>query len=378
VTNSLPDEIQVKLSDLRGAAEQMRFSCLRIDESAQTVKGIIAGLYDAGYDGGAGTFALLYAQTYGDMDDRLRDLSEFAGKLSGAADDVERAITPRFATLDALYKASGRNLTDLNAISSAIAPPTPPMPVQPEILDNANVYLNAANRPLFNQLLLDKTALTNAQTEVNTLTAQRATVQADLTALKNRLLSYDPNTNMSNVPRVVALEEQIKLLDGQITAAQTRVETMGGYADALTTRLNRVMPGMNADISLIQGMETAQTAPWVKANTQDCVNYIVGKLPVPDGMAGNAYLWNDRAAALPQYGITTGNVPLAGSVLVMEQAHPYADPVFGHLMYVERADATGIWITDNLHAEPVNLADLTPDINSPNLSYLYFPWHTHA
>jgi uncharacterized phage infection (PIP) family protein YhgE len=132
---------------------------------------------------------------------------------------------------------------------------------------------------LFNQLLLDKTALTNAQTEVNTLTAQRATVQADLTALKNRLLSYDPNTNMSNVPRVVALEEQIKLLDGQITAAQTRVETMGGYADALTTRLNRVMPGMNADISLIQGMETAQTAPWVKANTQDCVNYIVGKLP---------------------------------------------------------------------------------------------------
>jgi hypothetical protein len=375
---TLPDEIQVKLSDLRGAAEQMRLSCLRIDESVQSVKGIVAALYDAGYDGGAGAFALLYAQTYAGVDEWVQTLGDFAGKLSGAADDVERAITPRFATLDALYKASGRNLTDMSAISSAIAPAMPPLPVQPGILDNPNLYLNAANRPLFDQLLLDKTALTDAQTQVNTLTAQRATIQTDLTALKNRLLSYDPNANVEAVPRVTALEDQIKGLDTQIAAAQGRVELLGGNVDALTARLNRVMPGMNADIPLIQGMENGETASWVKANTQDCVNYIVSKMPIPDGMAANAYLWNDRAAALPQYGITSGHEPLVGSVLVMETTHSYADPVFGHLMYVERVDAEGVWITDNLHAEPVNLSALTAETSGPNLRYLYFPWQTHA
>jgi surface antigen len=116
----------------------------------------------------------------------------------------------------------------------------------------------------------------------------------------------------------------------------------------------------------------------VKANTQDCVNYIVGKIPIPDGMAGNAYLWNERAAALPQYGVTSGDVPLVGSVLVMEQAHPYADPVFGHLMYVERVDMDGVWVTDNVHAEPVKLADLTDEVSGENIRYLYLPWHTRA
>jgi hypothetical protein len=373
-----PDEIQVKLSDLRGASEQMRLSSLRIDESVQSVKGIVAALYDAGYDGGAGGFALLYAQSYAGVDDWTRTLSDFAGKLSGAADDVERAITPHFATLDALYKASGRNLTDLNALTSAVAPPAPPLPMQPGILDNPNLYLNSANRPLFNQLLLDKTALTDAQTQVNTLTAQRTAVQADLTALKNRLLSYDSHANVSAVPRVIALENQIKGLDTQITAAQGRVDSLGGGVDVLTARLNRVMPGMNADIHLIQQMESGQTAAWVKTNTQDCVNYIVTKMHIPDGMAANAYLWNDRAAALPQYGITSGNVPLVGSVLVMEKTHSYADHVFGHLMYVERADATGVWITDNMHSTPVNLATLTKETSGANMTYLYFPWQTHA
>jgi hypothetical protein len=375
---TIPDEIQVKLSDLRGAAEQMRLSCLRIDESAQSVKRIVQALYESGYDGGAGAFALLYAQSYSAIDDWVRDLSGFAGKLSGAADDVEEAITPRFTSLEALYKASGRQPADLTAITTAIAPMMPALPVQPGILDNANVYLNAANRPLFNQLLLDKTALDNGQLGVNDLRAQRDVVQADLTALKDRLLSYDPNANLSAVPRVQTLENQITLLDDQINSAQERVDSLAGHVDGLTARLNRVMPGMGADITLIQQLETGETATWVKTNTQDCVNYIVGKIPIPDGMAGNAFLWNERAAALPQYGITSGNVPLVGSVLVMEQAHPYADPVFGHLMYVERVDMDGVWITDNLHAEPVKLADLTGEISGANMSYLYLPWHTHG
>lgn len=375
---TIPDEIQVKLSDLRGAAEQMRTSCLRIDESTQSVKGIVQALYDAGYDGGVGAFALLYAQSYSAIDDWVRDLSGFAGKLSGAADDVEEAITPRFASLDALYKASGRNITDLDAITSAIAPPMPALPVQPGILDNANIYLNAANRPLFNQLLLDKTALDNAQLGVNDLRAQRDVVQADLTALKDRLLSYDPNANLSAVPRVQILENQIRLLDEQIVSAQERVDTMSGYVENLTSRLNRVMPGMGADLSLIQQLETGETAAWVKANTQDCVNYIVGKLPIPGNLAGNAFLWNERAAALPQYGITSGDVPLVGSVLVMEQAHPYADDVFGHLLYVERVDADGVWVTDYEYTTPIKLSDLTSEVTGENMSYLYFPWHTRA
>jgi hypothetical protein len=47
-------------------------------------------------------------------------------------------------------------------------------------------------------------------------------------------------------------------------------------------------------------------------------------------------------------------------------------------MYVERVENGEVWITDNLHPNPVKLSALTDQTSGPNMEYLYFPWQTHA
>jgi hypothetical protein len=62
----------------------------------------------------------------------------------------------------------------------------------------------------------------------------------------------------------------------------------------------------------------------------------------------------------------------------MERDHPYADDIFGHLMYVEKVEGNLIWVTDNNHATPVLLSELTDELTGDNINYLYFPWRTKA
>ena len=87
--------------------------------------------------------------------------------------------------------------------------------------------------------------------------------------------------------------------------------------------------------------------------------------------------WTEK---MTQYGVSSGNVPLVGSVLVMEKTHSYADHVYGHLMLVNRVDSDGaVWVTDNNHpSAAVKLSDLTSETSGANISYLYLPWFTQG
>jgi hypothetical protein len=102
-------------------------------------------------------------------------------------------------------------------------------------------------------------------------------------------------------------------------------------------------------------------------------------MPIPEGIARHAFLWDDKAQQLAQYGVTSGDMPLVGSVVVLEKEHSYADDTFGHLLYVEGVEDGDVWVTDNLHPnQPVKLANLTDELSGPNIKYLNFPWHTRA
>ena len=130
---------------------------------------------------------------------------------------------------------------------------------------------------------------------------------------------------------------------------------------------------------LIHELEGSESAPYVLSNTRDCVNYIASRVPIPGELAANAHLWDQRAGEYPQFGIRVSEVPLPGSILVMEAEHPYADDRYGHVMLVERVDSAGnIWITDNNHASPTRLSDLTTETSGERVKYLYLPWFTKA
>ena len=382
-------EVEVRLDSLRTAASDMQQAGRMITDALEAVQAAVAALYALGLPtGGVGVYSANYAANAGAIQEWPFKLTRFATNLEQAADEIQQAINQPARPIAPLGLPFIPESVPLALwghgfeFQSKARPASPQLEATSAVLEAAPLplgsYVSAINQPLYDELQRDQRELGNNQLLLSVLTQTRESKLQDLTALKNNLLSYDPQTDLKHTPRVQALEAEIQGYDQQIATAQQNIKQQQANVSMLTERLNRVKPGNGADINLIQGLEGGQTNQWVKANTQDCVNYIATRVPIPDGLARDAYLWNDQAAKLTQFGVTSGNVPLVGSVLVMEKTHSYADHVFGHLMYVERADATGVWITDNLHHDPVNLATLTKETSGANMTYLYFPWQTHA
>jgi hypothetical protein len=197
--------------------------------------------------------------------------------------------------------------------------------------------------------------------------------------LETRLRSFNPDVNLDSIARVQTLHAQAANLNAQISASEANVRQIEAHIHELITRLDRVKPGPGADLELIQQMVGAQSAEHIRSSTEGCVHYIVTRMAIPEGIPLDAHLWDEQAARFPQYGITVGNVPLQGSVIVLEPSHEYADDVYGHLLYVERVVNGDVWVTDNYHPNtPILLSEITTEITGSNVHYLYFPWETRA
>ncbi len=382
--------IEVRLDSLRVAAAEMQQASRAISEAMDAVQAEVTALYALGLPaGGVGVFSASYAANAGLMQEWPSKLTRFAVNLEQAADDIQQAVNQTARPIAPLvlpfipesipmalwghgfeYQSKAKGALPQNEVTTAAVVASVPIAL--------GSYVSVINKPLYDELQREQRALGNNQLLLSVLTQTKETRIQDLTALKNNLLSYDPNTDLKHTPRVQALEAEIQGYDQQIATTQQTIQQHQTNVSALTERLNRVKPGAGADLNIIQGLEQGQTNQWVKANTQDCVNYIATRVPIPDGLARDAYLWNDQAAKMTQYGVTSSNVPLVGSVLVMEKTHSYADHVYGHLMLVNRVESDGtVWITDNNHPSvAVKLSDLTGETSGANLSYLYLPWFT--
>lgn len=384
-------ELEAKLSSLRDAAQQMRRSQNILDEALQALEAEVALLLQAGFQPGSlGEYSAAYAASSLTAHDWLLRLQRFAANLDQAADDITQAVsTAGHITPPVLpYISESVPLALWGRTFQHQTNPRPAptlLPSQPEALPNSpplplGSYVAAINQPLYTQLLFDQRELNSQQLTLSILTDMRQNRADDLLALRNRLLSYDPNSDPAQSARVQALETEITNLDTQINSTRAQISRLEDSIHNLNARLERVTPAPGADLTLLPKLEYGETNLWVQANTQDCVHYIVSRVPVPDALARDAYLWNEQVGRFPQYGIQTGSTPLAGSILVMEREHPYADPVYGHLMLVQRVDADGaVWVTDNTHpTTPVRLSDLTPQTTGPALTYLYLPWFTQG
>lgn len=383
-------DVEVRLDSLRLAATDIQQASRAISEALDAVQAEVSALYALGLPAdGVGVFSASYAASASIMQEWPFKLTRFATNLEQAADDIQQAISQSARPIaplvlpfipESVPMALWGHGFEHQAKGRAAVPQT----VKTVVVESAPValgtYVSAINQPLYGELQREQRELGNNQLLLSVLMQTRETRMQDLAALKNNLLSYDPQTDLRYTPRVQALEAEIQSYDQQISTTQQTIQQQQANVQTLTSRLERVKPGAGADINLIQQLEQGQTNQWVKANTQDCVNYIATRVPIPDGLARDAYLWNDQAAKLTQFGVTSGNVPLVGSVLVMEKAHPYADHVYGHLMLVQRVDADGaVWITDNNHPSvAVKLSDLTSETSGANLNYLYLPWFTQG
>lgn len=402
--------VEVKISQLREASIRLNFAASQLTQSISTVRSLLDDLAAGSLQSEAGIdFAVRYEIERDDMDTWSQQLRIFAEQLAKSADEIEGALSANGSTasasgvdLDASFSAgmmtlgNGGLLTkDLHppstqirsALPKSIRDPENPYEFDPKPLPDAEVepepleldaYVSYRNRPLFEEMQRKENLVQVSQNQLDNLLEQRAEKLGEINALKNRLASFNANLDVDNSPRVVALQTQLDQIDHDIVAVRDRIDMLNGDINDLTVRLGRVTPGAGADLNAIAELEGGTTSVWVRASTDGCVNHVVNQMPIPEGIAADAHLWDDNAARLTQYGITSGDTPLQGSVLLMEPEHSYADDVYGHLMYVERVQNGAVWVTDQNHLTPTLLTDITQETTGDTLKYLYFPWHTQG
>jgi len=385
--------VEVKISQLRDAAVHLEHTAAQIEQSSHTVRHLLDELLAGHLKSDAGTdLTSRYHAERGDMETWAQQLREFARELKSAASQIEEALSAnRVYGQDVsglsqvlVPAASVGNIVSALPMSirnadqpGRILPPEKPREIESRPVP-LETYVSFHNRTAYENLTRKQNLLEISRNQLDELADQRAEQVSEIAALKNRLVSFDADIDVDNSPRVVALETQLAQTDSDINAVNHRIDMLQGDIGELTQRLERVAPGAGADLDLIAGLEGGNTNEWIKQNTEGCVNHIVHRMAIPEGIPADAYLWDDNAARLTEYGITSGDVPLEGSVLLMEPEHSYSDDGLGHLMYVERVVDGEVWITDNDHAAPVRLSDLTEELTGDRLKYLYFPWHTKA
>ncbi len=363
----MSDQLEVQLSTLRAARDQLLASTLHIGDSVAALRAILRELAALGYEGIAGAPPLPHALT-ARCDHDLDTLNHLKNQLDQTVYAVENAAVAHFPPLGALLNPSPLTL----ALRSERAAPVL-APVATTFTPDR--YVSRTNQGLYQAFASRRDELASQQARLLSLTTTRADLDADLRALRNRI-SAEPGTVSVNTAEAARLETHIRQLDADITRTHGDIGRLQGDVDTLGARLERVAPGAGANLAEIRQLEVGQSADAVQQNTEGCVNYIVQRVHIPALLARDAHLWNDIAAEHPQLGITQSHTPLPGSVLVMEREHSYADDLYGHVMYVERVDGATVWVTDNLHPTPVPLSDLTTETSGANLTYLYLPWHT--
>jgi uncharacterized protein YukE len=290
-------EVETKLTQLRDAADQMNRSCLRIDQCIADVRDVVQSMVTAGWQNEqAAAFILHYGAYQGQMDAWSVTMRKLATDLKRAANDIESAVqstasvTPAEATNGYRpgHRGRGRHF---------ILPPETKVPPLPYSLD---AYVSPVNRPLYDQLTSDRQKLDSEQIRLDALLQTRAHLADDLKALKDRLHSYNPQMDVNSVPRVQTMQSQLDSYDQQIAQSQQHVTSLQSEINDLAGRLERVKPAAGADLNLITEMSHAHTAQWVKDHTEGCVNYIASRMPIPDNLAQNAYLWDNKALEMPQ------------------------------------------------------------------------------
>ena len=370
-------QVSVRLSELRNASESLKQSANRLQIAVDNVLPIIdQSLIDALP---ASESALLYQAHKANIATLATKITQFANNLELAANDIDAAMDSQSRVVVHFYAPKSvkiGNSPNIAALLSPTAIGTGELSANKMTLD---AYVSRRNQPLFDELKRSQGNLKDKSSAMTLLMNQRTLISEDMTALKNRMLSFDASASVNNNPRVMALQTQLDHLDTQIDAVQVDIDRLQLDVNHLTQRLDRVSPAVGAELDAILPLEGATNPTWMQTSTFGCVNHIVDKMPLPNGIARDALLWDDAAKQLPQYGISWGDTPLEGSVLQLDPSHPYADNQYGHVLYVESVSGGDVWVTDNIHpTDPVKLSDLTSQLSGDDMRYLYFPWNTGA
>lgn len=375
-------QVEVRLSELRSASGTLRQASYRLQLALDAVLPIIdQSLMDALP---VSENAYLYQSHKAHLSTIPAQVTQFADNLEHAADDIalaldkqgEHKLNPDHIVhfyAPKKFDLKGKTTIGMLVGNQGVSEP------DNRVTLTLDEYVSKRNQPLYDELKIKQSLLKDRQSALALLMNQRNEVSQDLTALRNRIISFDGTVSADNHPRITGLELQLKDLDQHIATTQGEIDSLQLDVDTMNQRLHRVAPSAGAELDAIIDLEGAQNPQWLKSSTFGCVSHIVDKMPLPNGIARDALLWDDAALELPQYGISWGDTPLEGSVLQMEPSHPYADNQYGHVLYVERVENGVVWVTDNLNPdEPVKLTDLTTVTSGSNMRYLYFPWNTKA
>ncbi len=378
----MTEDVQGKIAALRQAAVKFRMSSHQIHAAVREVAQIADDVNAIANSPASDDWVLRFGNQRGWIDGWADTLARFGANLESAADQLESAAgtpptesgVPPPPSETALPMApEAQESPPREAVRTGIRPDDSDWakPTARARMPRPEEYLSGFNRARYDSLGEHMRLIDVKESELAALDSQRDAAARSAWMLRERL--------SANHPDVIAAEDRLNTLTERMEKTARDLAESRALVETIQHRLELIRPGYGADVREIRAMESYTNPVWLRENTFDCVRYIVERMPLPAAIARDAHLWDDlaRSSELARYGITQGREPLPGSVLVMEREHSFADDIYGHVMYVERVDADGsVWVTDNHHAEPVRLSDLTDELDSPNMRYLYFSWHT--
>ena len=414
--------LQARISQLRDAATRLDTASANIRAAVENSHAIVTALVARGViSPAADQFFALYRRQTSVMNEWPDDLNDFAQLLERAADAIEEAQRRQGETVgggDGGTVDPGGTGGSGTPGDSGGSVPVVPIPggsgmgpggtggrggtagtggsaaggtggaggtgsdtedaAEAEPAEAQGTYFNTANQQVADQVAAGQTEIAERRTRITDLEGQRDQLQAEV----DQMLQM---TGGEATPRIRGMQQQLADLESLISGETTSIDQIQQQIDALQARLDMVTPGPGADLDLIRSLEGSRTSEAILRathqadNSVNCVNWVCSRVPIPPGLPTNARDWVQNAMNHPELGITIGDQPLTGSVIVMQPEHPFADDRFGHVMVVERVDPDGtVWVTDNFNHEPVMFSRLTGEMTGPNIQYLYLPWNTQA
>ncbi|OQA21912.1 MAG: N-acetylmuramoyl-L-alanine amidase [Chloroflexi bacterium ADurb.Bin360] len=235
------------------------------------------------------------------------------------------------------------------------------------------------------------TTISTLDRQIEDLQARRDALQAEAQKPKNKLLPSDPlawgfDDGIIDAPwrtqsdvyedQVAALELEIAELQGQRIELQRQLELINGESVVLVKQLEtlreqqRILNQQIAQGIALDGPSKSHSA--FPGNTVgNCTKYASLKRNVPCN--GNAYQWNEQAAA---NGFEVGTRPICGAVMVWEPGIHGGNETNGHVSIVERVETLPngnyrVYYTDNDNHNVQNPSRVEITPGEDGVSFIY-------
>lgn len=351
---------------VRGAGNQLQQTSASLQQQTQQLDNLVQALANA-WQGQSATIFV------GEIRPVLQQLYQFAGmserlnqRLQHEVDEWERIGTALLGgtsvAMASLPATGGGNI--LGAQTTAFAEQYQNLTWSEKFneLEQLEQKIAALEKELDGQPPVDEGRIEEIDAEIARLKAEMDEAQEDADTWYNKVIPTFPlQGDDDGVPwrvRTDNYEDTIADYEQQLQALQEEKDALIIVQDKQDELAE--LKGQQNTLQTIITDGIAADGPSSKHRyfpgtiISNCTKYASARRYFPDAVNGNAYVWDDQAAAA---GYEVGDVPVKGSIMVFEPGVKGSHAQYGHVAFVEKVEPMPngeykVTFSDNHHPDP--------------------------